>query len=83
MNACTAASCSSAVYQQKPAYDTDGRIQTGKLVLDGTTYTYTPSYDPTTGRLATLSYPSGFVAKYVYNAQSYLSQIQDNATVPR
>jgi RHS repeat-associated protein len=79
-NACIGSSCAGAVYQQKPAYDTDGRIATGKLVLDGTTYTYTPSYDPTTGRLATLAYPSGFTAKYVYNTQGYLSQIQDNAT---
>lgn len=79
-NACVNATCASGNYQQKPTYDGLSRIATGKLILDGTTYTYTPSYDSTTGRLTTLSYPSGFVARYIYNGQGYLSQIQDDAT---
>jgi RHS repeat-associated protein len=80
MNACTSTMCTSASYQRKPTYDSLGRVSLEKLIVEGTTYSYTPAYDTTDQRLQTLTYPSGFVAKYVYDSYGYLTQIQDNAT---
>jgi RHS repeat-associated protein len=79
MNACTSTMCTSASYQRKPTYDSLGRVSLEKLIVEGTTYSYTPAYNAD-GRLDTLTYPSGFVAKYVYDSYGYLTQIQDNAS---
>jgi YD repeat-containing protein len=80
MNACNGSACTSASYQRKPTYDSLGRVSLEKLIVEGTTYSYTPAYDTTDQRLQTLTYPSGFVAKYVYDSYGYLTQIQDNAS---
>ncbi|MBV9990531.1 MAG: VCBS repeat-containing protein [Alphaproteobacteria bacterium] len=80
MNACTDASnCPSASYQQKPTYDSLSRVATGAFVLDGTTYTYTPTYN-SDGQVSTLTYPSGFQAKYLYNTYGYLKIIKDKVS---
>jgi RHS repeat-associated protein len=85
MNACTpstpglSGSCPTANTQEKPSYDSAGRVASDKLVLDGTNYTYTPHYNAD-GRMDTLTYPSGFIAEYDYNASGYLSQIKDHTS---
>jgi RHS repeat-associated protein len=76
---CNADPCSDANYETTQLYDTYGRISSEKLKRSGTNFTYTLSYN-SDGRLATLEYPSGFTAKYVYTSLGYLSQIVDNST---
>jgi RHS repeat-associated protein len=68
-----------AGYSRGHTYDSLSRPSQVTLVINGTSYPYGRSYN-SDGRLATLSYPSGFVAKYVYTTLGYLYQIQDNAT---
>jgi RHS repeat-associated protein len=70
---------SNAGYSRTHTYDSLSRPSQVTLVINGTSYLYGRSYN-SDGRLATLSYPSGFVAKYVYTTLGYLAQIQDNAT---
>ncbi|HXC55051.1 MAG TPA: RHS repeat-associated core domain-containing protein [Rhizomicrobium sp.] len=62
------------------AYDSIGRSSQTTLAQGATTGTYTTAYNATNGRIDTLTYPSSFVAKYVYTALGYLSQVEDNAT---
>ena len=78
---CTAATpCnSSAPYWRQLSYDTLSRVNKSALNMDGTEYDYVPTYN-SDGRLDTLTYPSGLVAKYVYDSYGYLTQIQDQAT---
>ncbi|MEI9933217.1 MAG: FG-GAP-like repeat-containing protein [Rhizomicrobium sp.] len=73
-------SCPLANYQQQPSYDSLSRVSQGKLALDSTTYNYNVTYDPDTGRVASLKYPSGFQADYTYNSYGYLTNIKDDAT---
>ncbi len=67
-------------------YDTAGRsarANTDITPIGGsgsTRHSTTHTYD-TYGRLATTTYPGGFVVTRVYNAQGYLSQLKDGATV--
>jgi len=70
---------SNASYSRTPAYDSLSRPGQLTLTIGNKSYSYNRSYN-SDSRLATLTYPSGFVAKYVYTTLGYLTQIQDNAT---
>jgi RHS repeat-associated protein len=70
---------SNASYSRTPVYDSLSRPTQVTLTIGNKSYSYNRSYN-SDSRLATLSYPSGFVAKYVYTTLGYLYQIQDNAT---
>src|SRR5665213_82063 len=81
-SACTGTSCttpSSSTYFRALTYDSLGRPSTTTLTIGGTNYTYTTTYN-SDGRIDTVTYPSGFVAKYVYTSLGYLSQIKDNGS---
>lgn len=74
---CNASTCSSATYQRTFTYNSLGQVSAVAIKADGTTYTYSLGYDSTSGRLNTVTYPSGFVAQYDYNAYGYLADIKD------
>ncbi len=76
---CSDDPCSDATYETTQLYDTYGRISSKKLKRSGTNFTYTMTYN-SDGRLATLEYPSGFIAKYVYTSLGYLSEIENNSS---
>jgi RHS repeat-associated protein len=76
---CNTDPCSGTQYEQIPSYDTYGRTTQEKLKRDSVDYIYNLTYN-SDGRLATERYPSGFIAKYVYNTYGYLSEIVDNST---
>lgn len=61
------------------AYDTYGRKNQETLRVENIDYTTRYTYD-VQGRPLTLTYPSGLVMKYIYNAQGYLSELRNNAT---
>ncbi|MBV9991179.1 MAG: VCBS repeat-containing protein [Alphaproteobacteria bacterium] len=82
-DACVNTTCLSGNYQTVPTYDSDVRLQNQKLKLDGTAYNYTYSYDPATGNMSSVVYPSGFQADYTYNTYGYLTQITDHGTGKR
>src|SRR5262249_17490017 len=44
-------------------------------------YTYTVAYN-SDGRIATVTYPSGLVVKYLYNTYGYLCRLADNTGSP-
>lgn len=60
------------------AYDAYGRKSQETLRVENTDYTTRYAYDGQ-GRPLTLTYPSGLVMKYVYNAQGYLAELRNNA----
>jgi RHS repeat-associated protein len=68
-----------AGFQRSVAYDTLGRPSQVATTIDSATYTFSAGYDANS-RLSTVSYPSGFVARYSYNALGYANQLRDNAT---
>ncbi len=74
-----ASAVTSGGYQRTHGYDSLGRPSQVSLTIDGTNYTMAAAYDAY-GRVQTLTYPSGFAAKYVYNATGYQSELRDNAT---
>lgn len=49
------------------------------LGVDGGNYSMTSTYD-TAGRAETLTYPTGFATKNVYNSVGYLSEVRNNST---
>src|ERR1700743_486353 len=65
-------------YFSRRGVPTTTRLSNQKIKLDGTSYNYGYSYDAATGQVATVSYPSGFVAEYDYTALGYLSQVKDH-----
>jgi RHS repeat-associated protein len=68
-----------AGFARSVSYDALGRPIQVATTIDGATYTMGAAYDAN-GRLNTVSYPSGFTAKYGYNTLGYANQLQDNAT---
>ncbi len=66
-------------YTRTHSYDAWGRPSSTTLTIDGTAYTATTAYTGD-GRADTVTYPSGFAAKYVYTSTGYLAQVKDNAT---
>jgi RHS repeat-associated protein len=83
VESCTSSSnnptCTSPLSSKSFTYDQLGRPSTTTLMVSATSYTYTTQYDGN-GRVQTVTYPSGFVAKYVYTTLSYVSQIVDSAS---
>ncbi|HTQ13889.1 MAG TPA: FG-GAP-like repeat-containing protein, partial [Rhizomicrobium sp.] len=78
---CNASTCSSSTYQRTFTYNSLGQIQSVAInKIDTSTYTYSLTYDSASGRLSTLTYPSGLVLKYDYNSYGYLSDIKNNST---
>lgn len=74
---CTTASCSSIIADRAFTFDSIGRPSSNRLTTASTDFVYSQGYD-ISGRLATVAYPSGFRARYVYTSLGYLSQIVDN-----
>jgi RHS repeat-associated protein len=70
---------SNAGYSRTYVYDSQERPSKVTLVANGTSYAYKPTYNGDS-RVDTLTYPSGFVVKYVYSALGYLLQLKDNAS---
>lgn len=67
-------------YTRSYTYDTLSRPTADTMTFPATTYTYGIAYN-SDGRIDTVTYPSGFVAKYVYQTTyGQLSQIKDNAS---
>jgi YD repeat-containing protein len=60
------------------SYDSLGRPASQTTTID-TTYTANFTYDAA-GRRSTVSYPTGFGVKSVYNAQGYLAELRNNAS---
>jgi RHS repeat-associated protein len=64
-------------YSRAMAYDSLGRpVQTTFFGANS----FATTYDTITGQIGTVTYASGFTAKYVYNTYGYLAQIKDNAS---
>ena len=68
-----------AGYQRSASYDALGRAVQVATTIDGATYVMSASYDANS-RLATIAYPSGFTARYAYNALGYANQLSDNGS---
>jgi RHS repeat-associated protein len=66
-------------FQRSLSYDALGRAVQVATTIDGATYTMGAAYD-TNSRLSTVTYPSGFAAKYAYNNLGYANQLLDAAT---
>jgi RHS repeat-associated protein len=60
------------------SYDTLGRPSSASLPVDGVTHTSSLSYGAD-GRLATVTYPSGFKLTYSYNALGYAHTVKDGS----
>jgi YD repeat-containing protein len=58
--------------------DSLGRPVQVATTVNGTTYTMSAGYDGNS-RLTSVSYASGFVAKYAYTSLGYASRLLDNA----
>ena len=74
--ACTDSSCSIVVADRSISYDGLARPTASTLNIDGSNYTYSLGYDAN-GRLASVAYPSGFTANYIYNSIGFAYQIKD------
>jgi RHS repeat-associated protein len=79
--------CNSSGYAESETYDSDGRPYQRSIAIPGdTTYTYTRTYNATTGLLDTLAYPadpSGYrlQVKYGYSG-GFLQSITDISDSP-
>jgi RHS repeat-associated protein len=77
--ACTGSTCSSVVSDRSLSYDSLGRPNQSVLTKGSSSFTYTSAYNGTNGKIDTVSYPSGFVEKYLYNSPyGYLCRLTDN-----
>lgn len=63
-------------YSRTHSYDSLGRPVGASTTID-TAYTASTTYDAA-GRVATMTYPTGFAVKYVYNTQGYLAEVRNN-----
>ncbi|MGJ4973111.1 RHS repeat-associated core domain-containing protein [Bradyrhizobium sp. HKCCYLRH1073] len=66
-------------YAKTASYDALGRPVQVATTIDGATYTLGASYDAN-GLLSTVSYPSGFTARYGHTALGDANQLLDNTT---
>src|SRR5262249_26434677 len=66
-------------FQRNYGYDALSRPSQVSTTIDGTTYAMTAGYD-SNSRLATVTYPSGFRARYGYSASGYANQLRDDVT---
>ncbi len=76
---CTGAACASG-YTRSYLYDSLARLARTTIAVNGASYYTIPTYDPTTGKLASLRNFSGFTVNYTYTARGYLSAISDAST---
>lgn len=60
-------------------YDALGRPSQVSTTVDGATYVMGATYDAQS-RISKVSYPSGFAARYGYNALGFANQLVDDAT---
>jgi RHS repeat-associated protein len=67
-------------YLREHFYDSKGRPRRTRLTISGQVSNYLIEYDPISGKLDTINYPSSLVLKHVYNPYGYLSQLTDNLT---
>jgi YD repeat-containing protein len=69
-------------YKRTHSYDTLGRPSSTATVLDNPAQpaTVSVSYDTTTGRVATKTWPTGYQAKYDYTASGYLKKVTGGCT---
>ena len=65
-------------YVKVNSYDSLGRNTSSTTTVD-TTYTGSVTYDAN-GRVATQTYPTGLVIKYVYSSLGYLTEVRNNQT---
>ncbi|WP_058896004.1 RHS repeat domain-containing protein [Herbaspirillum rubrisubalbicans] len=65
-------------YQKTNSYDNLGRNVSTSTTID-TAYGEGVSYDAN-GRIATQTYPTGLVVKYVYTSLGYLKEVRNNQT---
>lgn len=73
---CSVASDNS--YSRSISYDLYGRTSQISTSFDTTTYDVGYGYD-VSGRLFQITYPTGFVAKYVYNSFGHLHRLTDSS----
>ncbi len=76
---CTGAACVSG-YTRSYLYDSLARLARTTIAVNGASYYTIPTYDPVTGKLASLRNFSGFTVNYTYTARGYLSTIADAST---
>ncbi len=76
---CTGAACVSG-YTRSYLYDSLARLARTTIAVNGASYYTIPTYDPATGKLASLRNFSGFTVNYTYTARGYLSTIADAST---
>ncbi|MGH8228459.1 MAG: hypothetical protein ACREU3_11255 [Steroidobacteraceae bacterium] len=79
--------CNAAGHAESETYDSLGRRATRAIAIPSdTTYTYTWGYDPNTGLLSTLTYPTdsyGYALKLAYGyANGILASITDTSDSP-
>jgi len=65
-------------YSRTQTYDSLGRLSQVTVSLSGATDTVTYGYDGAS-RMTQITYPTGFIAKNVYNNFGHLLQVTDNA----
>jgi RHS repeat-associated protein len=70
----------SAGYARQSSYDNLSRPSQAAITIDGTTYTFTATYD-TNSRLSTVNYPSGFSLNYTYTNLGDAQQLAGGGTV--
>ena len=63
-------------YTQSFTYDNLSRVLSETEVIEGTSYTTSYAYD-NLGRIETITYPSGFGIKHIYNQYFFLAEIHD------
>jgi RHS repeat-associated protein len=69
-----------AGYSRAFTYDTLSRPTHVALSIYGGAHSYAQTYDAISGKMSTLTYPSGLAIKDTYNAYGYLAQISDNTS---
>ena len=62
-------------YQEQRTYDPLSRPEHVHTSIAGQAYTVTTNYDPNFGRLDTITYPSGFKVRQVYDSYGHLFQV--------
>jgi RHS repeat-associated protein len=67
-------------YARSHGYDSLGRPSSVSITV-GTAHSVTTTYD-SLGRVDTLTYPTGFAVRHVYNAYSYLQKVQSTDATP-
>lgn len=67
-------------YSRTFSYDTFSRQSGVSITIAGVTSSFATTYDPSTGRVSSATYPSGFKAKYAYTSLGYVKSIADAST---